>query len=127
MPNIAVETVPASFMIWIELNAKIAPFDNVDVRRAMNFAFPQQEVIKAIYQDLASPLNGCMPNIYPGFAGDYFTYGHDLDKAKQLLEKAGQGGRLQDHARLQRWRPGAGADRDHLPVGAARASASSWN
>ena len=29
-------------MIWIELNAKIPPFDNVDVRRAMNFAFPQE-------------------------------------------------------------------------------------
>ncbi|MGD9914733.1 MAG: ABC transporter substrate-binding protein [Rhizobiaceae bacterium] len=91
VPTVAVETVPASFMIWIELNAKIAPFDNVDVRRAMNLAFPQQEVIKAVYQDLASPLNGCMPNIYPGFNGDHYTYAHDLDKAKALLEKAGQG------------------------------------
>ena len=35
VPSVAVETVPASFMIWIELNAKIPPFDNVDVRRAM--------------------------------------------------------------------------------------------
>jgi peptide/nickel transport system substrate-binding protein len=39
-------------MIWIELNAKIAPFDNVDVRRAMNYAFPQQDVLKAVYQGL---------------------------------------------------------------------------
>jgi peptide/nickel transport system substrate-binding protein len=92
VPNVAVETVPASFMIWIELNAKIAPFDNVDVRRAMNFAFPQQEVIKAVYQDLASPLNGCMPNIYPGFAGEFYSYEHNLEKAKELLEKAGHGG-----------------------------------
>jgi peptide/nickel transport system substrate-binding protein len=91
VPTVAVETVPASFMIWIELNAKIAPFDNVDVRRAMNFAFPQQEVIKAVYQDLASPLNGCMPNIYPGFSGDFYNYDYSLDKAKELLEKAGQG------------------------------------
>ena len=30
VPNVEVETVPASFMIWIELNAKMAPFDNVD-------------------------------------------------------------------------------------------------
>ena len=73
VPSVKVETVPASFMLWIELNAKIAPFDNVDVRRAMNFAFPQQEVIKAVYQDLASPLNGCMPNIYPGLRRRLFT------------------------------------------------------
>lgn len=90
-PSVVVETVPASFMTWIELNAKIAPFDNVDVRRAMNFAFPQQEVIKAVYQDLASPLNGCMPNIYPGFAGDFYSYEYNLEKAKELLAKAGHG------------------------------------
>lgn len=88
-PNVAVETVPASFMIWIELNAKIAPFDNVDVRRAMNYAFPQQDVLKAVYQGLASPLNGCMPNIYPGFTGDHFVYSYNLEKAKELLKKAG--------------------------------------
>lgn len=88
-PNVAVETVPASFMIWIELNAKIAPFDNVDVRRAMNYAFPQQDVLKAVYQGLASPLNGCMPNIYPGFTGDHYVYNYDLEKAKELLKKAG--------------------------------------
>src|SRR4051795_6082573 len=68
VPNVAVETVPASFMIWVELNAKMAPFDKADVRRALNYAFPQAEVMKAVFQGLASPLNGCMPNIYPGFA-----------------------------------------------------------
>lgn len=89
--SVAVETVPASFMIWIELNAKIEPFNNVDVRRAMNYAFPQQEVIKAVYQDLASPLNGCMPNIYPGFTGEHYDYDYNLDKAKELLTNAGFG------------------------------------
>jgi peptide/nickel transport system substrate-binding protein len=88
-PNVAVETVPASFMIWSELNAKMAPFDNVDVRRAMNYAFPQQDVLKAVSQGLASPLNGCMPNIYPGFTGDHYVYNYDLEKAKELLKKAG--------------------------------------
>jgi peptide/nickel transport system substrate-binding protein len=95
VPNVAVETVPASFMIWIELNAKMPPFDNVDVRRAMNHAFPQEQVLQAVYQGLASPLNGCMPNIYPGFRGEYFKYDYNLDKAKELLEKAGFGNGFQ--------------------------------
>ncbi len=89
VPNVAVETVPASFMVWIELNAKMAPLDMVDVRRALNFAFPQQEVLKAVFQGLASPLDGCMPNIYPGFAGGLADYTYNLDKAKELLAKAG--------------------------------------
>jgi peptide/nickel transport system substrate-binding protein len=91
VPEVAVETVAATFMIWVELNADIPPFDNVDVRRAMNYAFPQDDVIQSVYQGLASPLNGCMPNIYPGFAGDFFPYRHDPAKARELLEKAGVG------------------------------------
>lgn len=89
VPSVAVETVPASFMLWIELNAAIEPFDNLDVRRAMNYAFPQQDVINAVYQGLASPLNGCMPNLYPGFIGDKYVYDYNLDKARELMVKAG--------------------------------------
>ena len=70
-PGVTVETIPATFMLWIELNAKIPPFDNIDVRRAMNFAFPQEQVISTVFQNLASPLTGCMPDIYPGFNADY--------------------------------------------------------
>jgi peptide/nickel transport system substrate-binding protein len=91
-PNTVVETVPASFMIWVELNAKIEPFDKVDVRRAMNYAFPQAQVMKAVFQGLADPLRGCMPNIYPGYVDGLYTYDYNLDKAKELLAKAGLGG-----------------------------------
>jgi peptide/nickel transport system substrate-binding protein len=90
--GVTVETVPATFMLWIELNAKIEPFNNVDVRRAMNFAFPQEQVIKTVFQSLASPLDGAMPDIYPGFTDAYFEYGkQDLDKARELLKDAGLG------------------------------------
>lgn len=88
--NVAVETIPATFMIWIELNAKIEPFGNIDVRRAMNYAFPQEQVIKAVFQGLASPLTGCMPDIYPGFNAAYWEFGkQDLDTARQLIVEAG--------------------------------------
>lgn len=90
--GVAVETIPATFMLWIELNAKIEPFNNVDVRRAMNFAFPQEQVIKAVFQNLAGPLDGAMPDIYPGFNKSYFEFGkQDLDKARELLKGAGHG------------------------------------
>ena len=89
-PGVTVETIPATFMLWIELNAKIPPFDNIDVRRAMNFAFPQEQVISTVFQNLASPLTGCMPDIYPGFNADYWEYGtQDLDQARELLKSAG--------------------------------------
>ena len=91
-PGVSVDTIPATFMLWIELNAKIEPFDSIDVRRAMNFAFPQEQVISTVFQNLASPLTGCMPDIYPGFNSAYWEYGiQDLDHARELLKGAGYG------------------------------------
>ncbi|NQT04213.1 MAG: ABC transporter substrate-binding protein [Planctomycetes bacterium] len=87
--GVSVETVAATFMIWIELNAKIKPFDNVDVRQAMNYAMPQQDILKTVYQNLGSPLHACMPDIYPGWAGNYYTYESNLEKAKELLAQSG--------------------------------------
>ncbi len=87
--DVAVDSVDASFMIWLELNAQIEPFGNPKVRQAMNYAFPQEQVLKTVFQGLASPLNGCMPNIYPGFTDKFFSYKFDPDKAKALLKEAG--------------------------------------
>jgi peptide/nickel transport system substrate-binding protein len=87
--DVAVDSVDASFMIWLELNAQIEPFGNPKVRQAMNYAFPQEQVLKTVFQGLATPLNGCMPNIYPGFSDKFFSYKFDPDKAKALLKEAG--------------------------------------
>ena len=58
----------------------------------MNFASPQEQVISTVFQNLASPLTGCMPDIYPGFNGSYWEYGtQDLDMARELLKGAGYG------------------------------------
>ncbi|MBT6441640.1 MAG: ABC transporter substrate-binding protein [Alphaproteobacteria bacterium] len=90
VPGVTVDTIPATFMLWIELNAKMKPFDNIDVRRAMNFAFPQEQVISTVFQNLAEPLTACMPDIYAGYNKSYWEYGkQDLAQAKELLKGAG--------------------------------------
>ena len=78
-------------MIWLELNAKIKPFDNVDVRRAVNLAIPRDEIIRTIYYGYADPQTAPMPYIYPMADQSFFTYEYDLAKAKELLAKAGVG------------------------------------
>lgn len=88
-PGVKVDSVRASFMIWIELNAKIPPFDNVKVRQAMNFAFPQDQVLKTVFQGLAEPLHDCMPNIYAGYTDKFWKYKYDPGTAKALLKEAG--------------------------------------
>lgn len=87
--SVKVDAVPASFAIWIELNAKIKPFDDVKVRQAMNYALPRDEALKTVYQSLADKQTGCIPKIYPDFTDKFWNYDTDLDKAKTLLTEAG--------------------------------------
>lgn len=88
-PNVAVDAVNSSYMIWLELNAKIAPFDNVEVRRAINLAIPREEIIRTIYYGLADEQKAPMPYIYPMADQSFFTYGYNIAKAKEVLAKAG--------------------------------------
>lgn len=89
VPNVAVDTIDATSMLWIELNANIEPFDNKLVRQAMNYAFPQEEIIKTVFQGLGSPLIGAMPWFYPSFTDKFWNYGYDIEKARALLKEAG--------------------------------------
>jgi peptide/nickel transport system substrate-binding protein len=87
--GVSVDAVKASFAIWVELNAKMKPFDDVKVRQAMNYALPREEVLKTVFQELADKQTGCIPDIYPNFTDKFWTYDTDLDKAKSLLAEAG--------------------------------------
>jgi peptide/nickel transport system substrate-binding protein len=88
-PNVTFDAVNASYIIWLELNAKIKPFDNVLVRQAMNYALPQEEIIRTIYYGLADPEKAPMPYIYPMVNSSYYRYGYNLEQAKKLLAQAG--------------------------------------
>ncbi len=92
VPDVAIETVKASPMFWIELNTAFAPFDKVEVRQAMNYAFPKEEVLATIYRGRASAMTGAMPSIYPGFDPSAEIYKADLAKAKALLDSVGLAG-----------------------------------
>ena len=67
----------------------MAPFDNVKVRQAMNLAFPRDEVLRTIFQSLASKQTGIIPTFYPMFTDHGWQYDANLAKAKQLLVEAG--------------------------------------
>jgi peptide/nickel transport system substrate-binding protein len=94
VPTAAVDAVNSSYMIWLELNAKMAPFDDVEVRKAVNLAIPRDEIVRTIYYGYADPQKAPMPYIYPMADQSFFTYDTNIQKAKELLEKAGKGSGL---------------------------------
>jgi peptide/nickel transport system substrate-binding protein len=86
--GVTVADVKGNYEYQIEMNSKMAPFDNKLVRQAFSYAAPYEAVIKDVFLGLARQENSPIADIYPNWTGQYWHYGTDLDKAKQLLQQA---------------------------------------
>jgi peptide/nickel transport system substrate-binding protein len=90
--GVRVDSVQGTQQTWIELNTEMEPFNDVRVRRAMNYAFPFKDVLDTVYLGFGRPLGTGIPTIYPYATEDFFDYETDLERARELLDEAGAGG-----------------------------------
>jgi peptide/nickel transport system substrate-binding protein len=72
------------------MNTKVAPFDNVEVRRAVNYAIDRSALV-AILGGLARPTENILPPTYPQYR-PHALYPYDLGKAKKLVRESGDRG-----------------------------------
>ena len=105
---------PGLSTFYLFLNTRLAPFDNVDVRRALNFAVDRDKLV-ALRGGPDVAQSSCQV-LAPNFTGyaRYCPYPHDLAKAKRLVAASGttgtgghgvDAGDSQDDRRLPRLRP----------------------
>jgi len=88
-PGIQVKTAPSTQPKWMEMNVNAAPFDDVLVRQAMNYAVDKELIIDAIYNGRAVALAGPL-SPYNNFAHEGLDpYPYDPEEALALLEEAG--------------------------------------
>ncbi|HCP80095.1 MAG TPA: peptide ABC transporter substrate-binding protein [Octadecabacter sp.] len=73
---------------YITLNVKMPPFDNVDVRKAVNMAINKERITQVI-NGRAVPATQPLPPSMPGYTEGYAGYAYDPDAAKSLLADAG--------------------------------------
>ena len=88
---------------WMTFNTKKAPFDNVKVRQALNYAFDKKAVRELFYGADAAPTKSTLvnPSLWT-FSKDAWqtawdqlpAYDFDLAKAKQLLDESGVADKL---------------------------------
>ncbi|MEM1160757.1 MAG: ABC transporter substrate-binding protein [Pseudomonadota bacterium] len=89
-PNVNVFEVTGNQHYTFPMHANVAPYDNVDVRKALKFAFNRQELVDKILQG-----HGAIANDHPiGPANQYFAADlpqteYDPEKAKFHLKQAG--------------------------------------
>jgi peptide/nickel transport system substrate-binding protein/oligopeptide transport system substrate-binding protein len=73
---------------YVTLNTKVAPFDNVKVRQAVNMAINKDRITR-ILNGRATPATQPLPPLMPGYDKAFTGYAYDVDKAKALLAEAG--------------------------------------
>ncbi|MBS3651064.1 peptide ABC transporter substrate-binding protein [Pseudaminobacter sp. 19-2017] len=87
-----IEVRPSLAYVWLGMNQEMKPFDQPEVRRAVQHAIDVPTVLEAAYFGAATPATGL---IAPGLLGHRAKniYGYDPDKAREFLAQAGlQGG-----------------------------------
>jgi peptide/nickel transport system substrate-binding protein len=95
--NVSLTFVPSFYGEWITFNTQLPPFDNVQVRQAMNYALDKAG-LRALYRPESPDTKATL--VYPTMwtfedaawqaAWDALpAYDQDLEKAAQLLEESG--------------------------------------
>ena len=87
--GIDVLSFPGYHMKELLINTAKAPFDNVDVRRAVAYAVNYDNIVEHIMENTATRARGTIPKGMLGYSESLYQYPHDPDRARSLLEKAG--------------------------------------
>lgn len=94
-----VETV-GSHLWFLILNTRAPPFDDVRMRRAVNYAVDKEAIARDLLQGTASVAHSVVSRAFAWATNhDVEPYPYDPDKARELIEEAGQtGATLRLHA-----------------------------
>lgn len=98
MSDVSLSFIPSYYGEWITFNTQKAPFDNVKVRQALNYAFDKRAVRQLYYGPEADETKATLvnPTLWT-FEKDAWqaawdklpAYDADLAKARQLLDESG--------------------------------------
>lgn len=78
--------------LFMTMNFKSKPFDNIKLRQAIAYAMPYDDIIRTSYFGQAKKWQGLVPSSYPGFKPTATRYAYNPDEAKRLLVEAGYPG-----------------------------------
>lgn len=79
---------PLNAIQYLSMNTEMPPFDQVNVRRAVNHAIDRKRIVSLI-SDRGILARGVLPPGMPGFDEQLEGYDYDPEKARKLLTEAG--------------------------------------
>ncbi|REK64423.1 MULTISPECIES: ABC transporter substrate-binding protein [Cohnella] len=87
--NVVIQSDSTNRIVYLGMNAKFKPFDQLKVRQAINYAIDQQKLIQSVMYGQASPMTSSISSKSPAHTSEGNPYKFDLEKAKSLLKEAG--------------------------------------
>lgn len=88
-PNVTVMTALGTRSYQLEFDVTKPPFDDVRVRKAINYAIDWESILTNLYQGYGERLaTGFLPSGF-GYDADLAPYPYDPEKARELLKEAG--------------------------------------
>ncbi|WP_218010972.1 ABC transporter substrate-binding protein [Herbidospora mongoliensis] len=88
--GVKVISAPSNQQVTLQMSVTTAPFDDVNVRKALAYAVPYEQIIANIYGGDARPAKSPVPLDMPGYDERGYPYAYDLEKAKAALAAAGK-------------------------------------
>jgi peptide/nickel transport system substrate-binding protein len=78
-----------TYYFW--MNTRVAPFNKLKVRQAVNLAINRPALVKAVWGGLGVATQNILPPTYPSYR-KLTLYNRNLNKARQLIRQAGAQG-----------------------------------
>jgi peptide/nickel transport system substrate-binding protein len=88
-PGIKIVNEPSRNIVFLGMNSKTKPFDNVKVRQAINYAVPYKTIIQNVLLGYGQRMTSPIPLGTPTHTDKFNVYTTNVAKAKQLLSQAG--------------------------------------
>lgn len=87
--NLRLFSVPDFAALYVFMNCQKAPFDDVNVRRAINTAIPVSKILQAFLRDSAVALDSALPKASWAYTRPRTQYPYNRAKAADMMKKAG--------------------------------------
>ncbi|SED06517.1 glutathione ABC transporter substrate-binding protein [Paenibacillus sp. GP183] len=86
--KVSISTYPSSNFLYIGINNMKAPFNDVKVRQALNYAIDKDAIVKKIFMGTGKAVTAAIAEKTWGYS-NVGAYPYNKEKAKQLLQEAG--------------------------------------
>ncbi|MFI1194988.1 ABC transporter substrate-binding protein [Micromonospora sp. NPDC020750] len=88
--GIKVISAASNRQVTIQMSVTTAPFNDVNVRKALAHATPYEQIINNVYGGDARAAKSPVPLDMPGYDAGGYPFTHDLDQARAAMAAAGR-------------------------------------